>query len=231
MRHFKLRHPSARDIASFGGAAITGALIVSALVLPAPASQTLAAWVQAFGSIVAIAVAYMVGARQSRAAIEAVEATQRGVVEDRKRGLFAVVQAADYQADEIRLVMGRDVPREELPWVYSRVVTQRIARALESLPLYEIGADGGVAAILSMRDQFLLLEDALETYIAGPWNHSELKKTLDLYRRPEDYRELDRALETANKVLIHNVVIHLNRIRADYNEVRQAMFPKSSTDQ
>ncbi|MET4676203.1 MULTISPECIES: hypothetical protein [unclassified Luteibacter] len=152
------------------------------------------------------------------------EAAQRGELESTKGGLFAVVQAAFDQTEAISLVMNREVPRESLHEVYHRVVTQRYIRALEALPLFEFGAKGGVAAILSMRDQFLFLEEALELYLAGPWKYPELRKTLDSFIRPEDRHELSSALDRANAVLIHNVRVHLAEISSNYELIRGSML-------
>lgn len=187
------------------------------------ASQTLAAWVQAFGSILAIGIAYLVGAKQSRAAIDAVTAAQNAVAETRKRGQFAVVEAAHTLAEQIRGAMRYEDPSIALLSVYNKIVTQRLAQALERIPVHEVGAEAGVGAILSMANQFVLLEAALETYIDGPSRHPVIGKQLDAYSG--DAVTQANIAKSGKAALIKNVEVHLDRIAKDHREVRAAMFP------
>jgi hypothetical protein len=207
------------------GAAV--ALVLHVLYqLPSAACQTLAAWVQAFGSILAIGIAYLVGAKQSRAAIDAVAATQRAAIETRRQGQFAVIQAARNHAEQIREAMVSEDPSFALLSVYNKIVTQRVAKALERIPVHEVGTEAGVRAILSMADQFLLLEVALETYIAGPWKHPEIGKTLEQYANDAVLRE--ELLNTGTTVLASNVNVHLGQVARDYDVVRNAMSPEEA---
>lgn len=194
------------------------AVAVHAYWLPSPASQTLAAWVQAFGSILAIGIAYLVGAKQSRAAIDAVTAAQRAATETRTQGQFAVVEAAHTLAEQIRGAMRYEDPSIALLAVYNKIVTQRLAQALERIPVHEVGTEAGVGAILSMANQFVLIEAALETYIAGPSKHPVIGKHLDEYSG--DAVTQASIIKNGTAVLIKNVGVHLDRIAKDYRSRR-----------
>lgn len=199
------------------------AVAVHGYWLPSGASQTLAAWVQACGSILAIGIAYLVGAKQSSAAIEAVTAAQNAVTASRKRGQFAVIEAARTFAEQIREAMRDEDPSIGLLAVYNKIVTQRLAQALERIPVHEVGSEAGVRAILSMANQFVLLEAALETYLAGPSRHPVIGKHLGQYAH--DPRTQADIAKNGKAVLKKNVEVHLGRIAEDHEEVRAAMFP------
>jgi hypothetical protein len=205
------------------------ALAVRGYWLPSGASQTLAAWIQAFGSIAAIGIAYLVGAKQSRAAIEAVNETQRSALEDRRRGHFAVADAAYEVAAELWAVMQSESPRERLPFVYVPVVTQRLTKSLDRIPVHEVGSANGVAGVLSLVTQFGLLEVALERYLAGPFKDPEIQRHLAQYSEAHDNKVRDQIRDGADKAFAHNVRVHLKRIAVDYEAVRLAMGQPHST--
>lgn len=205
------------------GVDVAIALAIRGYWLPSGASQTLAAWIQAFGSIAAIGIAYLVGAKQSRAAIEAVAEMQRSALEDRRRGHFAVVDAAYKKAVELWAAMQSESPRAQLPFIYVPVVTQRLATALDRIPAHEVGTAKGVEAILSLVTQFGLLEVALERYLAGPFNDAETQRHLAQYPSPHDNRTRDQILDGSDKAFAANVRTHLKTIAKDYNVVRLAM--------
>jgi hypothetical protein len=201
-----------------------GTLVLLAVIVPSPDGQAIAAWVQAGGSMLAIYGAYQVGAKQSQAAIEAVMEAQRVSTRNRKIGQFAVVQAALTHAQQIGAALGNDDSRLSLLGVYDKIVTQRISKALASIPTHEVGSEAGVRALLSMADQFLLLERALEVYLAGPWEHPQLRLGLEQYQGPEFQKLREELIATGMGVLAGNARRHLKRISDDHDSVKDAMF-------
>lgn len=199
-------------------------LTLLAVIVPNSEGQAVAAWVQAGGSMLAIYGAYQVGAKQSRAAIEAVTEAQRVATRNRKIGQFAVVQAALTHAQQIGEALDNDDDKLSLYGVYDKIVTRRISKALARIPTHEVGSEAGVRALLSMADQFLLLEQALEVYLAGPWNHPKIQLSLAQYEAPGFHKEREQLVATGIKVLAGNARTHLRRISEDYDSVKDAMF-------
>jgi len=199
-------------------------LVLIAVNVPSSDGQAIAAWVQAGGSMLAIYGAYQVGAKQSHAAIAAVMEAQRVETKNRKIGQFAVVQAAFTHAQQIGAALDNDDDNLSLYGVYNKIVTRRISKALARIPTHEVGSEVGVRALLSMADQFLLLEQALEVYLAGPWKHPQMQLGLEQYQAPAFHKEREELVTTGTRVLAGNARRHLRRISEDYDSVKDAMF-------
>lgn len=119
--------------------------------------------------------------------------------------------------------MCHEDPSIALLAVYNKIVTQRLVQARERIPVHEVGAEAGVGGILSMANKFVLIEAALETYIAGPSKHPVIGKHVDEYSG--DAFTQASIIKNGTAVLIKNVGVHLDRIAKDYEAVRAAMFP------
>ena len=187
-------------------------------------SSDTAAWVQAFGSIAAIYCAYRVGATQARAALLAVSEAARLQDERKAKGHIAVVEAATAYAAEIKKAVDAGDPFALIN-IYHTSVTQGYAKALRAIPAHEVGDADGVKSLLSMSNQFLLLEASLEIYVAGPERHAGFKEALETYERPEyrDPHKRNELVRRGSDILASNVVKHLNLISGDSERIIGAL--------
>lgn len=186
-----------------------------------PDSQTAAAWVQAVGSIAAIIGAFWISNRQASAAIQAVNTAHKLEQRDRRRSILAVAEACAEHARRIDDAFSQPNPRLALTAVYDRTIINGMVGALGSAPAHEVGSRDGVIALLSLRDQFAFLGQSVDTYIAGPWSHPELKKAIDACGDSREQR--DRTVRTGEAVLARNVQVHLGKIRSDYEILEHSM--------
>jgi hypothetical protein len=125
-----------------------------------------AAWVQAGGTIVAIAAAIGIGWWQAKLARESVARAQLIADKARQSGIVAIAAAALEHAKTIGEVF--DKPANDIPLalysVYDRTIITGMARALTRVPVHDVGSGPGVMAFLSLRDQFVFLGKAIVTY-------------------------------------------------------------------
>ena len=63
--------------------------------------------------------------------------------------------------------------------VYDKTIIDGIVRALTDIPIHEIGTRDAVLALLSLRDQYVFLGVAVQTFIAGPEGDTLLRRALD----------------------------------------------------
>lgn len=103
-----------------------------------------ASWVQAVGSIGAIAGAWLVGHRQSSAALRHALYLRRAQEEDRIQAIFPIASHALDLIEEIA-----DKPFRSA--LYSEASFQSCLRAMESIPLYELGKYVLVQGYLEMQ--------------------------------------------------------------------------------
>lgn len=170
-------------------------------------SPSAAGWVQAVGSILALAIAVWIPARQFK--------------RDRKErvsSLLAVAEAAHTHAQNIRSAIARsDFESADLSislWeVYDRTIIDGIVRALQSVPLHDLGRREAVVAMLALTDQMVFLGKAVEILIKGPARHPDLSKALDAVSDPQMRRTL---FKQGFGVLVKNVTTHLDRIDQCY---------------
>ncbi|SEN05275.1 hypothetical protein SAMN02800694_2618 [Luteibacter sp. UNCMF331Sha3.1] len=201
---------------------------IHAYHLPAASSQTLASWVQAVGSCLAIYTAYLVGARQSEAGLISVREAQRAATDALRAGHLAVVQAALTHAQEIKGAMTGDTPASELYRTYDKRITQRISKDPEKIP-HEVNNEAGVRSILSMPGQFLLLEQALGTSLSGPWKIPGLKEVLGSYPWPDERAKRTAFYDYSLGILAKNVLNHIERIEKGHEAVVVASRDLGST--
>lgn len=133
-------------------------------------SQTLAAWVQAFGSIAAIIGAYIGGLRQGKAAYrQSLKLTRRS--EQKRQSAFrAVVELAFQQAQVIQSLKEQNAPQRTVAtyWGLSgKHQVDAVTAALEALPLHELGRAGQISHVAAIRKHLQVmaqhLREALDT--------------------------------------------------------------------
>ncbi|MBP1317110.1 hypothetical protein [Herbaspirillum sp. 1130] len=130
----------------------------------------------------------------------------------------AVAEAAYTHAQNIRAAISRsDFERAELSislWdAYDRPIIEGIVRALQSVPLHELGRRDAVITMLALTDQMVFLGRAVEILIKGPAQDPELSTALEA----ASDSKMRRALFTHSfGVLALNVTTHLAQIDQCY---------------
>ncbi|WP_321867265.1 hypothetical protein [Paraburkholderia tropica] len=181
-------------------------------------SSAWASWFQAVGSIAAIIGAFVVGDRQSTAAIESVREGHRIAEASRRTAMFAVMRAAHMRARLIRSAMDAEVPVIKLMSVYHSTVLDSLVAAMNSMNAAEIGSDEAVQAFLIFSGQFVFLRDSLEKYLQGPSRDETTRKSIDqLNRHGYGQDHVQTLLDATTSRLKHNVVIHLNQIDEEFS--------------
>ncbi|WP_248767621.1 hypothetical protein [Pseudomonas sp. MWU12-2345] len=176
------------------------------------------AWVQAIGALFALVVAILVPRFQVKKALS-----------EKRKAILAVAEAAYAHACNIRKVIaetdfseGHVDPR--IYDVYHKVIIDGIVKALQGVPMHELGSTNGVLAMLSLTDQMVFLGTAVEAILSGPTQHPELAKTLEAIEPAE--RKMYREQHTrCFEVLAQNVRTHLNRIYKDYELLVKSVKP------
>jgi hypothetical protein len=125
-------------------------------------------------------------ARQRADNAKVIEATHSAVVaahsmelESRRQSILAVAEAAEERAQRIDTAMEDPENTAPLYDVYDKTIIDGIVRALTDIPIHEIGSRDAVLALLSLRDQYVFLGVAVETFIAGPEGDILLRQALD----------------------------------------------------
>ncbi|MNJ47851.1 hypothetical protein D3C77_430230 [compost metagenome] len=174
-------------------------------------SEGAPAWVQAVGSILALIVAI----RVSRLSVE-----HAGLV--RQKSIFSIAEAAHQFASSIRNAIdsignepGSNV---HLYGVYHKDVIASVVKALQGVPVHELGSGQQVLAILGLTNQLVFLGAAAEKLLVDP---SLLPGYSEAYKSAGSDREQRRSLRvTAIGVLKANAVRHLDKIDEHFNELK-----------
>ncbi len=181
-------------------------------------ADSAAAWVQAIGSILALVIAIWV----SKAPINHAAMVKR-------KTIFAIVEAAYTHARNIRNAIEATDPQD---WptgnnyliykVYNKVVIEGVVKALQGIPMHELGSSKGVLALLSLTDQMVFLGSAIEALLQGPSRHPGMAKAMEGIRS-DDYERRQALSITGFKVLKGNACGHLDVIDKDYKALRESL--------
>lgn len=173
------------------------------------------AWVQAIGSILALVVAIIV----SKSPVNHAAAVKR-------KTIFAIAEAAHAHARNIREAIGMMTwptgDNSQIYKVYDKVVIEGIVKALQGVPMHELGSSKGVLAILSLTDQMVFLGTAVEALLLGPNQHPVIALALDSIE-PNDHTQRRKVCATGFSVLQGNVRGHLQKIDEDYESLRESL--------
>lgn len=178
-------------------------------------SNDIAGWVQAIGSISAIAGSFCIANKQSQDNITSIIKSQELASKSKRKGILAVVGVAKMHADNINNAIPEEVPLN-IYNVYDKTIINGIVEALSAAPLYEIDSPEAIGALLSLRDQFVFLGHQVDKYIAGPWNQKDMAKNLELLSDPEYKNTRDNTLIAQKQVLIRNAK---DRIQYIYKQI------------
>ncbi|MEP6883955.1 MAG: hypothetical protein ABJC66_04310 [Gammaproteobacteria bacterium] len=173
-------------------------------------SSEWAAWVQAIGSIVAVGAAWKAISHQIALARKA-----------RLNGILAIAEAAFTHAHRIDEIFssGDTLSRSgTLYSEYDETIPNGIVRALNGVPIHEVGSRDAVIALLSLEDQVGFMRDAIKRYEkpeADPQTaKSLLHCTLD---------QFEQSLKDARPTLANNVRRHAAKIESDYEILKQSL--------
>lgn len=113
-----------------------------------------AAWVQAVGSIAAIAGAYFIGERQAIAALKNDLKIRQVELKQKKKAVLAIAVAAKEQVGKIaQACVENDVERRRLELRrYNARTTSDIVNAFAAVPVHELGSFDAVSAFFHIRD-------------------------------------------------------------------------------
>lgn len=177
------------------------------------ASEGAPAWVQAGGSVAALFIAIWI----SRSSISHTASAKR-------KTIFAIVEAAHTHACNIRKaidVMGFNSGNNiQIYAVYDKTIIEGVVKALQGVPMHELGSSKAVIAMLSLTDQMVFLGSAVETLIQGPYKHPVLGKTLESL---DDHEQRQEIAATGFSVLQQNTRGHLTKIDQDYEALKESL--------
>ncbi|APZ02709.1 hypothetical protein NX871_12975 [Burkholderia thailandensis] len=182
----------------------------------------MASWLQAIGSIAAIVGALWVAERQAKGAIESIKMQVARAAQDRRDSAVAIADAAWERAEMIRSTMSiADVNavRVELYKTYDRSIIDGLVRALQGIPMHEIGSSKGVSELLLLIDQFTFLARSIQVFFDGPMRDPEVGPNIEQYLNgsAEDRKIGHDMHAQVVEVYRGNVYQHLNAIREHYN--------------
>lgn len=197
---------------------------------------SVAAWVQAVGSFVAIIGAYIVGERQSRATLratqEAHQLSERARIEAqlaadrvRRAGVFSVIAAAHNRAKEIDDALDDPAPPLQMYAVYHPSLIDSLVDMMSTLPVSDFGSSQLIGSFIVFSGQFNFLKQAVDNYVAGPYALEETNREVAKLRE-QGYNgdEVKDLLNASRDALRKNVRVHLARIDAEFLYL-QANFP------
>ncbi|HGM5579301.1 TPA: hypothetical protein ACKP22_000959 [Pseudomonas putida] len=178
------------------------------------ASDGAPAWVQAIGSIMALFIAI----RVSRLSIE-----HAGVL--RQKNIFFIAEAVHEYSNKIRTAIESisDEPGSnvELYNVYHPDVTASMVKALQGVPVHELGSGQQVLAILGLSNQLVFLGNATDKLMVPPSTLPELSSVLDAVGN--DHEERRRVFSSVSRVLKRNALNHLDKIDEHYEVLKKTI--------
>lgn len=178
-------------------------------------SGDVAAWVQAFGSIAAIAGAFLIGERQSRASLQAIANAQVLAERSRRNSIFAVAKAAYAHAERIEATFARPDVMSTLFATYDQSIIDSMVSALSASPVHELGSDEAVISFLSLRDHFVFLGRAIEEFIKDGTVLSDAES--------EDESLIVKIARSTNNIRIQSVRQQLGLIHQHFTNLTKAI--------
>lgn len=174
------------------------------------------AWIQAVGSLLALWIAIKV----SRTAINHAASAKR-------KTIFAIAEAAHVHACNLRKAIDAmnwpEVDNSHIYKIYHKVVIEGIVKALQGIPMHELGSSKGVLAMLSLTDQMVFLGTAIEALLLGPNQHPGIITALESIVL-DDHTQRQKISATGFKVLQSNARGHLNQIDKDFELLKASLM-------
>lgn len=183
----------------------------------------MAYWVQAVGSIVAIAGAVWATERQSKVTLDAVVEQHRLAAREKRCSAMAIVEASLARAklihETINSPSSYGAIRGNLYRTYDKSIVDGLVTAMNGIPVHELGSSKAVAELLLFRDQFVFLATSIQKFIAGPTRPQDTTKLMmQLLSESIDGQGLrKKTAVTPDSILKGNVVTHLTAIQKHGN--------------
>lgn len=174
------------------------------------ASEGAPAWVQAGGSVAALFIAIWI----SRSSISHTASAKR-------KTIFAIVEAAHTRAYNIRKAIDTG-DNSQIYAVYDKTVIEGVVKALQGVPMHELGSSKAVLAMLSLTDQMVFLGSTVETLLQNQYHNPTIRKILESFDEKDHKGRLELAA-TAFSNLQDNVRRHLNIIDKDYESLKESL--------
>lgn len=148
-------------------------------------------WVQAVGSIAALAVAIFVMSRQNENALQLILETERRGMQRRANSVFAIVQRAHKQLNSCvdtieKMAATGDTSKVTVAWTLTRRITTQLQIVLTAIPTHELGSFDlalGIHQSLDALNLFNHCADTDEMKQAESGQVSDLSKTCELLRK------------------------------------------------
>lgn len=131
----------------------------------APTREEWPAWVQAIGSIAAIAGAFFIGDWQAKATHQNDLKVRQAELNRKNGSILAIADAAHYQAAHVAKNYGGEEtipPRLVLFLIYNEKIIDDIVAALGAVPIHDLGSYEAVAAFMQMKNNFTYLAKFLK---------------------------------------------------------------------
>ena len=173
-------------------------------------SSEAASWVQAIGAIAAIFAAFMFGERQAQHAHQTAVTMQDRDQARKNAAFFAICTAAATNVELIeRIFCTRPYDSFRRYAGFKESSTEQIIKALQAIPVHEIGSADAVTALLRIVDRLEWLLIHIEAFDAAlQWEGApELKLEREEYERGDigrtiesiwgDYKVLEQELKAA----------------------------------
>ena len=173
------------------------------------------AWIQAIGSVAAIVYAV----RISRSSIN-------HAASEKRKTIFAIAEAAHTHACNIRKaidVMGFNSGNNiQIYAVYDKTIIEGVVKALQGVPMHELGSSKAVIAMLSLTDQMVFLGSSVETLLKDRHSNPVIRKMLENFDKNDHVGRIEQATAVFSN-LQDNVRRHLNIIDKDYESLKESL--------
>ncbi len=177
--------------------------------------QDYPAWIQAIGSVAAIVYAV----RISRSSIN-------HAASEKRKTIFAIAEAAHTHACNIRKaidVMGwNSGDNSQIYAVYNKTIIDGVVKALQGVPMHELGSSKAVIAMLSLTDQMVFLGSSVETLLKDRHSNPVIRKMLENFDKNDHVGRIEQATAVFSN-LQDNVRRHLNIIDKDYESLKESL--------
>lgn len=177
-------------------------------------SDSLPAWLQAGGSLLALYVAF----RVSRSSIEHASLLKQ-------KTIFSIAEAAYEYGGKIRIAIDaiNDEPGSNIRLyeVYHKDVTSGVVRALQGIPVHELASGQQVLAVLGLADQLVFLGNAAEKLLFSPSLLPGVSETLESLRG--DRKQQREHLSNITSSLKANALGHLDVLDKHYQVLKSSL--------
>lgn len=214
-------------------AGLAGVVLIAAFGATSAGTQPykpdlMAAWIQAVGSVAAIGGVIWTVERQAKDSLKTIATEAEVTLRQKRLAAQSIVDIAMDRAEQIRETMKiQDVNevRIELYRTYDRSILDGLVRALQGIPLHELGVSKAAGELLLFTDQITFLAIAIERFTNGPLNDPKLNSEIDRHLNgTQDERRIGRdMIATAIEAYRHNIQRHLDAMLKCYMAFQSSM--------